>query len=63
MMVSRAEEKMTASFISTLSLSPLGDVMVMGANESLSLWTRDSNMSTHSYSVHLFYAKDEPPKG
>ena len=63
MMAIGTEESMTASFISTLSLSPLGDVMVMGANESLSLWTRDSNMSTHSYSMHLFYSKDEPPKG
>lgn len=34
--------------------------MVLGGNEFISVWTRDSAMSSHSYSQHLFYAKDLP---
>ena len=60
MMAPGADQKLSNKFFNTLSLSPLGDAMVMGGNECLSLWTRDSNFSTHSYTLHLFYAKDMP---
>lgn len=48
-------------FLNTLSLSPVGDVLLLGGNEYVSLWTRDSNMSAHSFTQTMFYAK-EPPK-
>ena len=34
--------------------------MVLGGNQFISVWTRDSALSSHSYSQHLFYAKDLP---
>jgi hypothetical protein len=46
--------------LNTVSLSPHGDALALGGNEFLSLWTRDTSMSTHSYSVFLYYAKEVP---
>ena len=34
--------------------------MVLGGNEFMSVWTRDSSLSAHSFSHHLFYAKALP---
>ena len=48
------------SFLNTVSLSPHGDALVLGGNEFMSVWTRDTSMSTHSYSVYLYYAKEVP---
>jgi len=31
-------------------------------NGFLSLWTRDSNLSSHSFSMKLYYAQDLPEK-
>lgn len=45
------------SFLNTVSLSPFGDALVLGGHEFLSLWTRDTNMSSHSYSMYVYYAK------
>ena len=46
------------SFLNTVSLSAYGDALVLGGNEFVSLWTRDRNMSTHSYSMYVYYAKE-----
>ena len=56
----RSSELSVQGFLNTLSLSPIGDLMVMGGNEFMSVWTRDSALSSHSFSQHLFYAKDLP---
>ena len=45
-----------SSFVNSVSLTPQGDAMCIAGNKFLSVWTRDSNMSTHSYSLHLYYA-------
>jgi hypothetical protein len=60
MMAPGPGEQFSNKFFNTLSLSPIGDAMVLAGNECLSLWTRDSNLSSHSYSLHLFYAKKLP---
>ena len=48
-------------FLNVISISPFGDAMVLAGNEFLSIWTRDNNnLSSHSYTLHLLYAKDLP---
>ena len=58
----RCEESMLVmeSFLNTVSLSPLGDVLFLGGHKFLSVWIRDANMASHSYSNHLFYAEQVP---
>jgi hypothetical protein len=34
--------------------------MFLGGNEFLSVWTRDTSLSSHSFSQHLFYSKEMP---
>jgi len=48
------------SFLNTISLTPQGDALTLGGNEFFSIWARDSNMSAHSYSQHLYFAKEVP---
>jgi hypothetical protein len=56
----RCSELSIQGFLNTLSLSPIGDFMVLGGNEFMSVWTRDSSLAAHSFSQHLFYAKSLP---
>lgn len=48
-------------FLNTLSISPIGDILLLGGNEYLSLWTRDSRISAHSFTQIMFYGAN-PPK-
>lgn len=47
-------------FVNAVSISPFGDVVVVGGNEFFSVWSRDSNLVSHSYSLHLLYGKELP---
>lgn len=50
------------SFVNTVSITPQGDAIALAGNEFLSLWSRDSNIGTHSYTLHLYYAKSVTQK-
>jgi hypothetical protein len=48
------------SFLNTVSITPQGDAIALAGNEFLTLWSRDTNISTHSFTLHLYYAKKLP---
>jgi hypothetical protein len=58
----RCDEKLLAiqGFLNTISISPIGDVFILGGDQFLSLWTRDTNLAAHSYTMQLFMARNPP---
>ena len=48
------------SFVNCISLTPQGDAFALSGNEFLTLWTRDTNLSAHSFTMNLFYATKLP---
>jgi hypothetical protein len=49
------------SFLNTVTLSPIGDILVFGGDGYLSIWTRDSSISQRSFSLKG-YQSEQPPK-
>lgn len=48
------------SFVNCISLTPQGDAFALSGNKFLTLWTRDTNLSSHSFTMNLFYAPNLP---